>query len=149
MNRQIARASGFTLIELMIVVVIVGILLLVALPGYERQTIKTKRALGKGELMGVMARQEQYFVNNRRYATTLADLGFTNPYSIDADGNRVAVNSADEIYTIAISGASATAFTLTATPKKGQAKDTLCGTLQITSTGVKSESGTSNVKECW
>lgn len=149
MNRRIARAGGFTLIEVMIVVVVVGVLLLVALPGYERQTLKTKRALGKGELLGVMARQEQYFVNHRSYATTLADLGFTNPYSIDGDGNRVAVNSANEIYTIALSSATATAFTLTATPKKGQAKDTLCGTLQITSTGVKSEGGTADVKDCW
>lgn len=149
MYRRDIRAKGFTLVEVLIVVVIVGVLLMVALPGYERQTLKTKRALGRAQLLHILSSQEQYFVNNKSYATSLADLGFTNPYSIDADANVVATTSTDRIYTIAISSATATAYTLTATPQLGQAKDTLCGALQITSTGVKSEGGTADVKDCW
>lgn len=148
MNSLRSRAVGFTLIELMIVVVIVGVLLLVALPGYEQQTLKTKRALGRAELLDVMARQEQYFVNNRQYATSLADLGLDNPYAIDADANNVATDAANRVYIIALPSASATAtaYTVTATPQLDQAKDT-CGTLQITSTGVKTAGGDDTL--CW
>jgi type IV pilus assembly protein PilE len=144
-----SRTAGFTLIELMIVVVIVAILLMVGLPAYQGQVLKTKRALGKAELQEVMSRQEQYFVNNRSYATSLADLGLDNPYFIDADANNVASTSSLRIYQIALASATALAYTVTATPQLGQAKDTLCGTLQITSTGVKSEGGSGTVDECW
>ena len=149
MNISNRKAAGFTLIEVMIVVVVIGILLMVALPAYQQQTLKTKRALANAELQEVLARQEQYFVNNRQYATSFVDLGFANPYSIDADTHEVAVNSDGRIYTIAFSAASAIAFTATATPQLGQAADTLCGTLQITSTGVKSASGTGGAALCW
>ena len=144
-----SRTAGFTLIELMIVVVIVAILLMVGLPAYQGQVLKTKRALGKAELQEVMSRQEQYFVNNRAYATSLADLGLDNPYYIDADANNVASTSSLRIYQIALASATALAYTVTAAPQLGQAKDTLCGTLQITSTGVKSEGGSGTVDECW
>lgn len=144
-----SRTAGFTLIELMIVVVIVAILLMVGLPAYQGQVLKTKRALGKAELQEVMSRQEQYFVNNRAYATSLADLGLDNPYFIDADANNVASTSSLRIYQIALASATALAYTVTAAPQLGQAKDTLCGTLQITSTGVKSEGGSGTVDECW
>ena len=149
MNELSRKSAGFTLIEMMIVIVVVGILLMVALPGYERQTLKTKRSLGRAELQEVMARQEQYFVNNRQYATSLVDLGLANPYSIDADANDVDTSSGDRIYTIALPSATALTYTLTATPQLGQVKDTLCGTLQITSTGVKSASGTGGAAQCW
>lgn len=144
-----SRAAGFTLIELMIVVVIVGILLMIGLPSYQNQVLKTKRALGRAELQEVMSRQEQYFVNNRAYATTLADLGLDNPYYIDADANNVASDSTRRIYQIALASATALAYTVTAVPQLAQAKDGLCGTLQITSTGVKSEGGSGSVDDCW
>ena len=149
MNISTPKAAGFTLIEVMIVIAVIGILLMVALPAYQQQTLKTKRALGKAELQEVLARQEQYFVNNRQYATSFVDLGFANPYAIDADTNEVAVTSDGRIYTIAFAAATAIAYTVTATPQLGQAKDSLCGTLQITSTGVKSASGGGGATLCW
>ena len=60
------KNRGFTLIEMMIVLVILGLLILVALPAYQQQILKTKRSLGKGELLEVLARQEQFFVNNKQ-----------------------------------------------------------------------------------
>jgi len=68
--------QGFTLIELMIVVVIVAVLLTVALPSYQQQVRKTRRSLGKAQLMEVMARQEQFFLNRRRYAVLLTELNY-------------------------------------------------------------------------
>lgn len=143
------KAGGFTLIELMIVLVVVAVLLGIAVPSYQQQVIKTKRSVGRGELMEVLARQEQFFVNNRQYAVSLDALGFTNPYAINADGDPVATTAADRIYTIQLASATATGFTLQAAPQLQQTKDTRCGTLAITSTGVKSETGSGSVEDCW
>jgi len=149
MGHSKRKGRGFTLIEVMIVIVVVALLMTVALPAYQQQVLKSKRALGKGELLKILAEQEQYFVNNRSYALTLADLGHTNPYAIDADGNEVATGDSARIYTIQLDSASATAFNIQAVPQLGQADDTLCKTLQITSTGIKTESGTATAAECW
>jgi len=144
-----AKMGGFTLIELMIVVVIVAILMGVAMPAYQDQVKKTKRGLGKAELLEVTARQEQFFINNRQYAVSLDTLGFTNPYSIDVDGNAVATTAGDRIYTISLVSPTTTAYAVQAAPQLGQASDTLCGTLTLSSTGVKSESGSGSVDDCW
>jgi type IV pilus assembly protein PilE len=143
------RETGFTLIELMFVVVIVAIVLTVALPAYQGQVIKTKRALGRAELIAVLGRQEQFFVNNRQYSSTLAGIGYADPYAINDEANDVATTDGDRIYTISLATVSATSFTVQAVPQLGQAKDKLCGTLQITSTGVKSESGSGTTDDCW
>jgi type IV pilus assembly protein PilE len=148
-KNPVQKTGGFTLIEMMIVIVVVAILVGIALPAYQNQIRKTKRALGRGELLEVMARQEQYFVNNRQYAVSLVSLGSTNPYSIDADGNEVATDATDRIYTIQLVSPTTTTYTLQAVPQLAQAEDSFCGTLQITSTGVKSESGSGDTKDCW
>ncbi len=141
------RAFGFTLIELMVVIAIVALLVMVAMPSFQGQIRKTKRSIGKAELMSVIARQEQFFANNKQYATDLTDLGYiANPYAIDRDSVELAVTASGRIYTIQLSAATATAFTLQAVPQLDQAKDTLCGTLQITSTGVKTATGSG---DCW
>lgn len=144
------KSRGFTLVELMIVIVVVAILAGVALPAYQSQVRKTMRAVGKGELMEVLAQQEQFFVNNRQYATTLVSLGFTNPYAIDSDGNSIVTTASDRIYTVELVNPTATAFSVRATPQLAQAKDTYCGYLEISSTGVKSV-GTAGTPadECW
>lgn len=148
---QQKRSFGFTLIELMVVIAIVALLVMVAIPAYDGYVRKTQRSIGKAELMSVMARQEQFFVNNKQYATTLTDLGYTaSPYAINRDGDEVAVTAASRIYQIAISDATVAAFTLQAIPQGSQAKDTQCGTLQITSVGVKSIVDSSgSVSDCW
>lgn len=145
--------KGFTLIEVMIVVVVVAILVAVALPSYQQQIIKTRRSLAAGELIKVQARQEQFFVNNKRYATDLTDLGYgAASYGIDSNGNPVAAAAANRIYVIQLAaGASATAFTLEAVPQLAQAKDAHCETLVLTSLGVKSVSAgaTMDADYCW
>ena len=150
MTKTIGRASGFTLIELMIVVAIVAILLAVGIPGYQQQVLKTKRSLARGELLEVLARQEQYFINNKAYATDLTNLGYpANGYYVDTDSNDLAT-AARAIYLIQFSGTpTTTAYTLQAVPQGGQTKDSRCGTLTITSTGVKSEGGSGSTADCW
>jgi type IV pilus assembly protein PilE len=147
------KARGFTLIELMIVVAVVSILLAIAIPGYQQQVLKTKRSLARGELLEVLARQEQYFVNNKGYALDLqTGLGYpANGYYIDTEGNDLAT-AAGAIYLIRFAAspvATATAYKLEAVPQGGQTKDSRCLILSITSVGVKEETGAGDTEECW
>ncbi len=154
MRQPGVRASnGFTLIELMIVVAIVAILMMVMLPGYQGYVRKAKRSIARGELLAVIARQEQYFIMNKQYASRLDLLGYgANPYAINANGERVAIDSMDRTYIISLYDVTPStvpqAFTLRATPQLGQARDNQCGFLQITSLGVRS-AGEGPVRDCW
>jgi type IV pilus assembly protein PilE len=141
---------GFTLIEIMMVIAIIGILAAIALPGYEQYVTRSKRGLAKSAIVQVMDRQAQFFVDNKRFATDLTDLGYgEDGFGINRSGKEVASTSADRVYVVQLaSGASTMAFTMEAVPQLSQAtKDAKCGTLQITHTGVKSVTGTGT--DCW
>lgn len=141
---------GFTLIEILMVIAIIGILAAIALPGYEQYVTRSKRGLAKSAIVQVMDRQAQFFVDNKRFATDLTDLGYgEDGFGINRSGKEVASTSADRVYIVQLaSGASTMAFTMEAVPQLSQAtKDAKCGTLQITHTGVKSVTGTGT--DCW
>ncbi len=149
MDMILQKNKGFTLIELMIVVLIVAVLLTVALPSYQQQVRKTRRSLGKAELMEVMARQEQFFLNHRQYAGLLTDLGYpASPYAIDAQGNDDLAAATDRIYLIDISTLP-NSFTLYATPQLSQSGDRLCATLSLTSIGLRAVTGSAAPSQCW
>jgi type IV pilus assembly protein PilE len=76
MNRK--HTAGFTLIELMIVVVIVGILASVALPAYREHVIRGNRAAAQAMMMNLANSEQQYMLSNRVYADD-ADLAYTLP----------------------------------------------------------------------
>ena len=145
--------KGFTLVELMIVVTIIAILMMIMLPSYEVYVLKAKRSVGKAELLAVLARQEQFFVLNKQYASRLDLLGYgANPYAINANGEWVEATSPGRIYIISlfelVPAMAPQAFTLRAMPQLAQAGDTRCGYLQITSLGVES-AGEGTAFDCW
>jgi len=76
------KERGFTLIELMIVVAIVGILAAVAYPSYQDHVRKGNRAAAQAFMMEVAQRQQNYLLNNRSYATSLAALGLSLPTDV-------------------------------------------------------------------
>lgn len=120
--------KGFTLIELMIAVAIIGILAAVAYPAYQNSIIKGNRAAAKTFLMEVSQKEAQYLLDKRAYTTSLDDLGLTSS-TIPLEFSRH--------YTAAIVVTGPPpGYTIRATPIAGkqQAKD---GWLELSHTGVK------------
>lgn len=70
-QRSEKKNSGFTLIEVLIVVAILGILMSIAVPAYTEYILRAHRATAQQFLLDVAQRQEQYLLDNRRYATAL------------------------------------------------------------------------------
>jgi type IV pilus assembly protein PilE len=126
-------SGGFTLIELMITVAIVGILAAVAYPSYADYVRKGKRATAQAALMDIASRQQTYLLDRRAYTDSLSTLGFTVPAEIAND------------YTFAFPGfdaaASPPAFTASATPSTAlQAKGEQ--TLTVNSAGARTPTAT-------
>jgi len=78
------RYSGFTLIELMIVVIVIAILAAIAFPSYKSHVMRGYRNAGKQFLADVAQRQEQYLLDQRQYAPTLAALSMSVPAEVAA-----------------------------------------------------------------
>jgi len=134
-NRRHLR--GFTLIEVMIVVVIVAILAAIAFPSYQRYVLRSHRTEGQALLSEAAARQERYYSQNNAYANTAAALNMTGY-----------VNGL-QYYNLGISNVTATTYTLTATAKGAQAGDKECLTLTLDQAGTRGNTGTGTGTTCW
>ncbi len=140
----IHRIKGFSLIELMIVVTIIGLLLAFAYPMYTQQIVKSRRAEGKAALLDLNNRMARYFSVNNTYATaTIA----ANSATTDVLSNATSDNG---WYKLSITTKTATTFTIAAAPQNTQAtEDALCATFTMNHLGNKSVSGTGTIQQCW
>lgn len=126
-NRIANRSFGFTLIELMIVVAIVGILATVAYPSYLDYVVRSNRSEAPRELVRLANLQEQLFVDSRAYTADMSDLV----------GTSAVYETPNKHYKISATVVGST-FTLTATAQGIQAtNDTDCIKIEITDTGSK------------
>ncbi len=133
---------GFTFIELLIAIVIVGILTAVAIPSYSSYVLKTKRTEAQALLIEVAGKQVRFHSENNTYTAVIGELGY-------GAAAATSYESESATYDISVSVADAISFTLTATPKNTQASDE-CGSLGYNSAGVKTISGsTITLEECW
>lgn len=121
---------GFTLIEAMITVAVIGILAAIAYPSYADYVRRGKRATAQAALMELASKEQTYLLDRRAYSATFSDLAFTVPTEIASD------------YTFTVAVTATPSFTARATPSaalaaKGEQ------TLTITDTGVKTPANTS------
>ena len=131
------KNKGFTLLELLIVIAIIGILAGVAYPSYMQYLLKSKRSEAQSILIELANRQEMYYLDHHQYAADLkTELGLSaNPF-ITENG----------YYSVSSSSATATVdFTLTATAINTQAADTDCAKLGINQNLEKTATSSS----CW
>ncbi|MFV3330732.1 type IV pilin protein [Pseudomonas sp. NY15437] len=144
------RQKGFSLIELMVVVAIVGIIAAIAYPSYQQYVLRSGRADGKAKLMEMLQAQERFFSQNQTYTATLGTGAGGLGYSADANGAVASESRKYNITAAACSGKTiANCVNLTATPTGAQANDAECGTLTVDSSGVKTKSGSAALATCW
>lgn len=129
------KVRGFTLIELVITVAIVGIIAAVALPSYRSYALKARRSEATAKLLDMQIQQERWRTNNNAYTNVVANLG--SPPTTPLTNH----------YTITVPVATATTYTIRATAIGKQVQDkqkgTSCTQLDI------NQSGTRTPAVCW
>jgi type IV pilus assembly protein PilE len=126
MGRERTRRGGFTLIELMIVLVVAAILLSIAIPAFNDQMRRSRRSEAMNALESMALRQEQWRANNPRYAT-LAEIG----------------GGASDFYAFTVEENTAANFRVRATAVGTQVADAGCTILEVNQARARTPA------ECW
>lgn len=143
-----SKHSGFTLMEMMIVVAIIAIISAVAYPSFRDSGRRGHRSDARSALLENAQYMERFFTENSAYNLTAGGASPTLPRTVSpANATGGNIN-----YNISLSAVTATSFTLQAVPVNGMAAD-VCPTLTLNNLGQKSVSGTLSggmtADSCW
>jgi type IV pilus assembly protein PilE len=148
------QSTGFTLIELMIAIAIVGIIAAVAFPSYQNYVRQTNRAVARALLYENAQFMERFYTQNNQYIASVGNDGIANGGGGDDVSVALPIRQSprrpdpDVVvqYNISLAVVTDDTFTLQAVPTGIMAGDP-CGTLTLTNTGVQGAGG--NVADCW
>lgn len=143
------RQRGFTLVELMIVVVIATILVAIAVPAYTSQIQKSRRTDARNAILDIAAREERYLSVSNSYSSVASDVGYTGAWPQTVTNGYYTVNVAVPDPSYLGNGPS---FAVTATAAGIQAGDTACATFTVNQIGKQSaftSAAVDNTTTCW
>jgi type IV pilus assembly protein PilE len=146
MPTRFPRVAGFTLVELMIVIVIATILITIAVPSYQNSIRHAHRTDARTALLDLAQREERYASTNSSYTTDPTKLGYSGTFPVTVGSNYYQLNVCVSD-TLPCTGTAATGstFLLTATAINAQTKDTECSNLYVDSRGTQTATSTT----CW
>jgi type IV pilus assembly protein PilE len=141
---SIRRVAGFTLVELMVVVLVIAILAAIAIPGYAAQIRKSRRTEARTALLDAAGREERFYATNNFYTLVSTNLGYTGAWP-------TGVGSGYYNLTVTCTNGKdpCTDYMLTATAIGTQAKDAICATLTLNQSGLQGATGTGTAAMCW
>lgn len=136
------RTYGFTLVELVIVILIIAILGAIAYPSYQDQVRRTRRADAKAALLETAQFLERFYTQNNRFDQDLEGAAPVLPY------DRSPREGSSVFYTIQFNGApTATTYSIEAVPQGAQLADD-CGTLRVDQSGQRTTTA-GVAADCW
>jgi type IV pilus assembly protein PilE len=139
----IGRQGGFSLTELLIVIVIVGVLAGIGLPAYQDYARKSKRSDAHQGLSRMAQLQERFFTDNNRYAADVEALGYEVPL-----GMNDVTPTTGGYWLMSVEEGDALRYVLQAVPNPDEHSDADCATVTLDSTGVRS-STPPGAADCW
>jgi len=145
------RSAGFTLIELMITVCIIGVLSAIAVPAYQLTVRNSHRLDARSAILDFAMRQEKFYSIYNFYTSDATALGYATAFPV-----RVSSSGSASFYNLSVVASVPPAtptYTVTAAPTGGQTSDLDCYNYRMTQSGAKSNSSASNTvlatSGCW
>jgi type IV pilus assembly protein PilE len=134
------RQRGFTLVEVMIAVVIIAIIAAIALPSYQNQVFRSRRADGREMLQRIVSAQERFYTNRNTYTADLTTAAGLNMPSANSEAGHYVIRI--------VVPANGQSYTLTAAPQGVQAPDA-CANLTVNNVGARGYTGNESNGRCW
>ena len=138
------KSRGFSLIELLIVIVVLGTLTTLAVSSYQESVRKTRRAKAKADLLELAQLIERNFTESNRFDQDAAGNAYALAFTTSPRTGRTFYN-----LSFPAGQPTATTYTIQAVPTGSQTRDVMCMTLTLNQTGLRTESGYGTVADCW
>ncbi len=132
------KIVGFSLLELMIVISIVGILTAIAIPNYSQYIVREKRFEAQAMLLRLSSALENFYTQNNTYVGASLE-------KLD-----IPATCANNQYQLAITSVTGNNFLIIANPLGQQTKrDRLCGALTLNASNQEGITGAGDIRSCW